>query len=80
MPENYTGFQNGKNEVYLTLHENVDGTNTIEHDTFIYNLNFIFNCKNMHKYNGIKVAWHYKHFVSFSLKILQLKNHSLKST
>lgn len=58
MPENYTGFQNEKkNEAPLILHENVDDTNNRAHNVSSQKpLNFAFGCKNMHKYNGIKVA------------------------
>lgn len=38
-------------------HENVDDTNNIAHNISSQKpLNFAFGCKNMHKYNGIKIA------------------------
>lgn len=46
-----------KNEAPLILHENVDDTNNRAHNISSQKpLNFAFGCKNMHKYNGIKVA------------------------
>lgn len=50
-------FKMKKKKASLISHENVDDTNNIAHNVSSQKpLNFTVGCKNMHKYNGIKVA------------------------